>query len=64
MHTSKATELKWPFLRVRPPEGAAPDLVHVHCSDGEVFPVKRAVLRPAVALTAAVRFCVFLSRGF
>lgn len=41
--------------RAPPPDGALCNCVRVTTEDGECFPVKRSVLRPCIALTAAVR---------
>lgn len=39
----------------RPPQRSSPSLVDVFTNDGEVFPVRRNLLRPCIALTGAVR---------
>lgn len=41
--------------RQRPAEDELGDVVHITTSDGEWFPVKRRLLRPAIALTRVVR---------
>ena len=38
-----------------PPKNEQADCVDVTCSDDEVFPVKRALLRPCLALTKAAQ---------
>ena len=41
-----------PSSKPRPP--AAKNVVRVRCSDGEIFPVKRKLLRPCISLAAVV----------